>query len=93
MKTDWMDLTAFSCYQRVRNDLARAKEEHRRLMPKLKNRTATPEEKKRIKEVIQTINELQNKIEEFESHNPRLAKNILKAITKRVANPKKTTNK
>lgn len=83
MKTDWMDGATFSCYERVKTALSRAKEKHRRLMPKLRNRTATREERNLIKEVIQTINELERKKQEILSRNPARPESLLKAITKR----------
>ncbi len=83
MKTDWMDSTTFSCYEQVKTALAKAKAEHRRLMPKLRNRTATREDRNRVKEVIQTINQLESKKQEILSRNPARPESLLKAITKR----------
>jgi abortive infection bacteriophage resistance protein len=79
-KTWWMDNKTFSKYQTILEELRGLCSEHSKLIPKLRGKTATKSEWKRVVGMNKRITKLEDERKKILDSNPLLAKNISKYL-------------
>jgi hypothetical protein len=79
-KAWWMDDKTFSKYQVILEKLRDLCLEHRKLIPKLKNKPASETEWKRVVEINKLLGKLEGERKKILDDNPLLAKNLKKYL-------------
>lgn len=79
-KTWWMENETFAKYQSIVKELRDLYREHSELIPKLKNKTATEREWKRVIEINKHLAKLEEERKKILDANPLRPQNIKKYL-------------